>query len=375
MTALARFSEPARVPRPEGEVLSADDGLDAFLSETEPARPQHGQPDYGQQPETSESGGPARSRRVLISIAIALVVVVTGGYAATRWLTGPNPTGSVRIETEPAGATITVEGTVRGTTPATLELPAGNHQITVVSGDRSRVLAVDVVRGATLIHHLELPAPPVSQHVATGGLQVTAPAAAAVTVDGTARGSTPLTLDGLSPGAHQVVVTMQGTAYRRTIQVDANRTVSLVIGEVATGVAAGWLSIQSAIPLTISEDGAVIGTTASERIMLPAGAHQLDLSNDQLGYATTRRVVVEAGRVASVPLTLPQVPVQINALPWAEVWIDGQRIGETPIANVMQPIGAHEIVFRHPQLGERRLTTMVTSGGPAIRATVDMRAR
>ena len=43
----------------------------------------------------------------------------------------------------------------------------------------------------------------------------------------------------------------------------------------------------------------------------------------------------------------------LNAQPWADVWVDGERVGETPIGNVAVPIGPHEVVFRHPQLGEQ----------------------
>ena len=52
----------------------------------------------------------------------------------------------------------------------------------------------------------------------------------------------------------------------------------------------------------------------------------------------------------------------VNALPWAEVSIDGERVGETPIGSVQVPIGTHEVVFRHPDLGERRTTATVTTG-------------
>ena len=52
--------------------------------------------------------------------------------------------------------------------------------------------------------------------------------------------------------------------------------------------------------------------------------------------------------------TCLMVVVNLNALPWAEVWIDGRRIGETPLANIKIPLGDHEAVFRHPQLSERR---------------------
>ena len=38
------------------------------------------------------------------------------------------------------------------------------------------------------------------------------------------------------------------------------------------------------------------------------------------------------------------------------------------------PVGTHEIVFRHPELGEHRTTTIVTFGTPA-RVSVDLRKK
>jgi PEGA domain len=49
-------------------------------------------------------------------------------------------------------------------------------------------------------------------------------------------------------------------------------------------------------------------------------------------------------------------------VPWAQVWIDGNAVGETPLANLSVPAGEHDIVFRHPQFGERREKTIVKSG-------------
>ena len=57
-----------------------------------------------------------------------------------------------------------------------------------------------------------------------------------------------------------------------------------------------------------------------------------------------------------------------------EVWIDGERVGETPIGNVAVPIGPHEVVFRHPELGEQVVRTTVTLAAPA-RLSVDLRKR
>jgi serine/threonine-protein kinase len=64
----------------------------------------------------------------------------------------------------------------------------------------------------------------------------------------------------------------------------------------------------------------------------------------------------------------------VNALPWAEVWIDGEHVGETPLGNLTRTIGTHEVVFRHPELGEKKQTITVTLREPA-RIGVDLRSK
>jgi serine/threonine-protein kinase len=74
----------------------------------------------------------------------------------------------------------------------------------------------------------------------------------------------------------------------------------------------------------------------------------------------------------SIALKPPQGTLSINALPWAEVWVDGKPAGETPIGNLSLPIGNHELVFRHPELGEQRRTVTVGALAP-VRVGVDLR--
>jgi serine/threonine-protein kinase len=59
----------------------------------------------------------------------------------------------------------------------------------------------------------------------------------------------------------------------------------------------------------------------------------------------------------------PNGLLSINASPWAEVWIDGKPAGETPLANLSVSLGEHEIVFRHPDMGEQRRTALVRVDG------------
>jgi hypothetical protein len=105
---------------------------------------------------------------------------------------------------------------------------------------------------------------------------------------------------------------------------------------------------------------------------LSPGSHQLELVNDSLGFRATERVAVSSGRTTRLTATVPSVRVQLNAVPWAEVTIDGTSVGETPLGNVSIPIGPHTIVFRHPQLGEETRTVVVNAQA-ATRISVDLR--
>ena len=92
-----------------------------------------------------------------------------------------------------------------------------------------------------------------------------------------------------------------------------------------------------------------------------AGRHEIDLVNAALGFRSHRVVDIKAGQVLSLMVTRPNGSVSINALPWAEVWLDGAAIGQTPLGNVSVPVGEHEILFRHPEFGERREKAIVRS--------------
>jgi serine/threonine-protein kinase len=61
---------------------------------------------------------------------------------------------------------------------------------------------------------------------------------------------------------------------------------------------------------------------------------------------------------------VPTGLLSVNAVPWASVSVDGGEVGTTPLANVALPIGSHEVVWRHPQLGERRRTIAITARTP-----------
>jgi hypothetical protein len=115
----------------------------------------------------------------------------------------------------------------------------------------------------------------------------------------------------------------------------------------------------------VSEGNKGLGSTEQGRILLSPGRHVLTVTNRQYGYSSTHEVEIGAGEETPLNLT-PTGRVNLNAVPWAEVWMDGTRVGETPIANLEVPLGTREFVFKHPQHGERRVTTTISATPAAV---------
>ena len=159
----------------------------------------------------------------------------------------------------------------------------------------------------------------------------------------------------------------------RTLVVRPPRPAAPAPRPVPPGSLSGFLRVDVAVPMRISEDGRLLGTTDVDRLMLPAGDHTLDLRNEELQFTTRQTVTIKPGDTTAVQVRLPSAPLSINARPWAEAWIDGERVGDTPIGTLMRTIGRHEIVLRHPELGERRVPVVITLAQPA-RVSVDFRA-
>jgi hypothetical protein len=134
------------------------------------------------------------------------------------------------------------------------------------------------------------------------------------------------------------------------------------------------LSVTAPIPLRVKEAGRLIGSSDVDKLMLSSGDHELEFANDGLGFHVTRRVNITAGKTTVSTVAVPNGSVSLNALPWAEVYVDGNHLGQTPLGNVTLPIGTHEVVFRHPDLGERKETITVTATAPA-RLGVDLRKK
>ena len=187
----------------------------------------------------------------------------------------------------------------------------------------------------------------------------TQPAGLRVLLDRKLVGETPLQVDA-APGRRVLTFMTSGGEVMHSVRVVAGKTVNLDIP-----VFSGWVSVIAPIVLNISEDGRSMGTTEQNRLMLPPGRHRLTLSNPDFGYNAVHEVDVEPGAVRSITVDAKGT-VNLNAQPWAEVWLDGAKLGETPLAGAPVPLGLREFVFKHPQFGERRVSATVRANMPAV---------
>jgi hypothetical protein len=354
------------------EIRGSQDALEAFDTESELP------PDLKQSPRAGRRGG----------LAIAAALVVVAGILALTILAlkrpqalslapavavvAPVTTGLAQFDSRPSGADVVVDGVLRGKTPLKLSLPVGAHALEIRSDAGTRSLPLTIEAGILISQYVELLA---GAERTTGRLDVTSdPPGAQIKIDGVTKGVTPLTLDAVEPGEHTVSLSRNGVSIVRTVKVAAGTTGSVMASLGATPATAaavgGWIALSAPFELQVFEEGRLIGTTSTERLMVPAGRHQLDLVNAAFNFRSSMSVDVQAGKVAAASVTLPTGSLSVNALPWAEVWVDGRSSGTTPLANLAVPIGSHEIVLRHPQLGERRRTVTITSQTP-VRIGVD----
>jgi hypothetical protein len=368
----------AKIPSAEVVVAASSNDAEALLA-------------FNAEEAATRKGGPAgspkkRSRWKLLLIAtIAVLVAAAAGAGYWYWRVtqaqplpsasappAPAPVvveGTATISSRPEGATVFVNGAPRGITPLKLALPVGEHTLELQNGPAKRSVPLVIAAGTISSQYIDL-APAAG---ATGRLEVTSdPPGADVAIDGSARGSTPLVMATIAAGPHRVVISDGQSTVTRNVTVAAGATATVVASLAPAGPAAGWVAIKAPLELQVYENGHLVGTSSADRLMLPAGRRELELVNTALEFRTAINVQVVVGRTATATVTLPNGSLSINALPWADVWLDGRALGTTPLANLTVAIGTHEIVWRHPQFGERRQTVTVTAKSP-VRVGVDLR--
>jgi hypothetical protein len=116
--------------------------------------------------------------------------------------------------------------------------------------------------------------------------------------------------------------------------------------DVAAAPILGKLAVSSPVTAEIYMDGRYLGSTPTT-LQLPSGRQTLEYRRGELRTLVNHQIKPNETTTASVTF---QVDVQINAKPWAQVFLDGaarRPLGQTPLSGVTVPIGG-VLVFENP---------------------------
>jgi hypothetical protein len=191
----------------------------------------------------------------------------------------PTPTpafGSIMVTSDPAGANVYLDNSIRGVTPVTLEgVSNGPHTVLLrYDGYRDYSQDVTVMAGRNTVSAVLVPraaigtsATSTSETVAatgspvtvqstpaalTGSLSITtSPPGAIVYIDGQMKGITPATIPGLSAGSHSIVLIMDGYEDFKTTTDITPGTIS----EFVTGLAKRKQAPGFALPIALAALG------------------------------------------------------------------------------------------------------------------------
>jgi hypothetical protein len=316
----AKVSTPVAEPRRETVISPVEaesaggqgsvDYYSLWKNEGTPAAPTSPEPSKAEAPagwNVLENFKSARAKWAALPVAAALLLMLNGGISIGR---GWKPEV---VDAQPAAAAVVQAGIV----PMTAAPQMGSIQIDVT------------------------------------------PAGARVTLDGADAGQAPITLAGIKPGKHTIVLQSSAGMLTRKVTVKPGETSHLT-----ESIFSGWLAVFSGIPLTISIDGAARGTTDDGQVTLSPGTYNVDLVSDRFNYHETKSIKIEPGQVVSYSVKLPVTPVHLDAPEGMEISIDGQSAGTMPIQDLTVPIGTHEISGRGSDGAERRRSIEAKSGEP-----------
>ncbi len=240
------------------------------------------------------------------------------------------------------------------------------------------VILVVAAGGFASFSILSKPAPakpaPVTQPQAAAGAELggfritTQPPDARVSIDGKALGTAPVRVVDLQPGLHSLTVESEWGTVEEPVTVEAGKILPLSIATV------GWVRINAPVALRVSEQGKHYGTTGDGPVMVPAGRHHFELVSQEVAVRLRQFVDVPPGATVTVPIELPAGMLNLSSDQPAQVLLDGQPIGETPMMSVPASLGAHEVIFRSEKYGDVSYTVNVTLAAP-VRLTVTFNKR
>ncbi|HXI54976.1 MAG TPA: PEGA domain-containing protein [Polyangia bacterium] len=271
--------------------------------------------------------------------------------------------GGALLVTSEGGGDVWVDGVRKDVAPAVINgVPAGEHVVEVrKDGQPPWRQTVVVVAGQQTKVAANL--------ASAGGSQLRVIASepdVEIFVDGDDKGRAPLTVKDMAPGQH--IVEGRKPKFKSTSQSVRVAPGEQVVVEVKMDTAAdrarSSLKVQSTVPnAEVFVDGSSMGRAPIDRTDLEPGKHYIVVHKD--GFTDFKRevILIENQPVALVADLSATGAVRILSTPeGADVRIDGELVGKTPLHRDSVQAGDHVIEFRQKGYFDHKETVKVEGG-------------
>jgi hypothetical protein len=288
------------------------------------------------------------------------------------------PAGTVLV-TSDTGGDVYLDGNKKDVAPAIITgVPAGDHVIEVrKEGSPPWRQTVTVVAGQQVKVAASLgpatPPPPTSASLRV----ISNEPEVEVFIDGEDKGKAPVNMPDIRPGEHIVGGRKKGfKPQEQTVRVapGENGIVSFRMEVAAPDRPHAGLRVQSTVPnAEVFLDGSSLGRAPVERTDLDPGKHYVVVHRD--GFTDFKREVflIENQSIALVADLSASGALRILSTPeGAEVRIDGEVIGRTPVARDGVSAGDHVVEFRLKGFFDHK-ETMKVEGGREKVFSVDLK--
>jgi len=261
----------------------------------------------------TEPAGRGRAERVEAQVCRATVLENRGVKAGDRarsvagefGAVALEATGTLEVQTAPAGAVLYLDGKEMGPTPWLGRLAAREYQVTLrKQGYEDDFGVAKVEADSKALYAADLTPQ-------RGRLVITSqPSGASVLLDGEGKGRTPVTIPGVAAGDHTVVLeAVGGKRWEQTVRVEPGGEVKMEA--LLQGDVGGIRVVTRPAGAQVFVDGVQRGTTPYSSTHVPPGRHEVKVVLP--GYSEKSEwVVVQSGQQAALEWSLAPARLTLN---------------------------------------------------------------
>jgi len=267
--------------------------------------------------------------------------------------------GSVNIKSEPANATIMIDGKEAGNTPAVInDIKPGKHLVEVEMDDYetwSNDVAVEIGKDVDLTAILQ---------INPGTVSITSePSNAIILIDSKEVGKTPFAITDHAPGAHTVELRMDGyDTWNKSVDFEQGIEIAITA---ELQIKTGSISISSNPPEAfISIDSKKSGKTPVTITDLSPGKHLVEARLDGYeGWSESVDIIGDKENTITAELLPITASINIDSNPSeAAIYLDGEKVGTTPDVLKSVAIGTHEVGVKLEGFAEWKRVLNVKNG-------------